>query len=403
MAEDIQKFSDDELELFDHLHSVYGYADFENIGKGGMGVAIKTLGDRGAIDEEVERRFLEEAQTLEKYRRDDIVPVHFGDRTPTGRPYYVMSFIEGQSIKELIAERQKTGRGPFTVAEVDVLLRPIATVLDALHAEGPVLIHKDVKPGNIMCRFSAHKVTSTLVDFGISSTVTFSPTLPSGYTPAYTPPEIFGHGAEGDVDRLITAAFDNYALALVAFEMLTLRKPYRLVGSRAWRSPDRSVPALDLTWLQQRDAPHHEAMTRVFARALAANPVARYPDARSFIDELAVAAGLPAGQGYSPARAVPAAAVDPRGPRPRRWSSFPWRLPSSLWAGHSWPSTEWRMRGRTISNPSSTHSRRRYPRTRAATSPTRWEAWTLNTRATPANGAIWRRSVVPPSTGPDLT
>lgn len=290
--------------LIDHLEEKYGYTDIAEIGRGGMGVvysatdeplkrkvAIKRLGANVEIDDDALRRFETEMTTLANLRDEAIVGVHTAGNIDGRCPYYVMDFIEGVSLKqELDQRRRDPGGRPFTVAEATRILRPVARALDYLHGQTPQVIHRDVKPANILRPSTKqHRVAAVLVDFGIIWTPDTTRTGAFIGTPAYAPPEAFTGGGGSSAPLAPTAAGDDYALALVAFEMLTLQKFHDLVGPGHWQG-DRPRVRLGSGSIHPDDAAHHAAITDVFARALANRPADRYSTAAGFIDQLAAAA-----------------------------------------------------------------------------------------------------------------
>lgn len=206
----------------------------ETIGAGGMGVVYK------AKDANLEKivaikalpshlsglnlaaRFKKEMQNLAKLRHQAIVQVHSGRSLPNGQLYYVMDYVEGTDLAHLIAQWQQQNR-PFTVEETVELLQPIAEALDYLHFEAnPRIIHRDIKPANILVPADSDSPSkSLLTDFGISLSTDMTSysdlSLQLG-TPNYVPPEFY------QPTSTPSESGDNYALALIAYEMLSLDK-----------------------------------------------------------------------------------------------------------------------------------------------------------------------------------
>jgi tRNA A-37 threonylcarbamoyl transferase component Bud32 len=209
------------------------YRVLEPIGRGGMAevykgyhpmldryVAIKVLLSHLVNDSAFAERFQREAAAVARLRHHHIVQVHdFGIHD--GVTYMVMEFIQGQTLKErLTALRLKGER--LSVPEVLALTTELASALDHAHANG--LVHRDVKPANILLREgAADNSEAILTDFGIAKIlegVQFTETGLSMGTPDYMSPE----QAAGDV---ITPQTDVYALGIVTFEMLTNQLPFR--------------------------------------------------------------------------------------------------------------------------------------------------------------------------------
>jgi serine/threonine-protein kinase len=199
------------------------YRILEPIGRGGMAVvyrayqpgldryvAVKVvlpgLGEEPGFAE----RFAQEATVVAGLRHPHILTVYdYGDEQ--GVIYLVTEYVDGGTVAD------RTG-APLPVSETVRLLAPVAAALDYAHAQG--ILHRDVKPANILLWRDG---TPVLSDFGLakvlqsSQRLTATGMLPG--TPAYMAPE----QAEG---RQVGPATDQYALAVVAFEMLTGRVPF---------------------------------------------------------------------------------------------------------------------------------------------------------------------------------
>ncbi|RPI48732.1 MAG: hypothetical protein EHM55_25095, partial [Acidobacteria bacterium] len=202
------------------------------VGRGGMGavylarrvdevferrVAIKMI-RRGMDSELVIRRFRHERQILASLEHPNIAALFDGGTTPDGLPYFVMEYVGGTRI-----DRYADDHGLATVERVQLCL----PVFDAVqHAHNRHIIHRDIKPTNVMVSADGHP---KLLDFGIAtilspgaegpSTVT---SLGRPMTPDYASPEQI----RGEP---VTAATDVYALGLLVYELLTGHRPYRLV------------------------------------------------------------------------------------------------------------------------------------------------------------------------------
>jgi len=222
-------------------------------------------------------RFAVEARAVARLEHPAIVPIYeYGDSG--GQPFLVMRHMRGGSL----ADRLR--RGPWSPAQAVPLIERIAAALDYAHSQG--VIHRDVKPGNIL--FDEHG-QAFLSDFGIARLadgidgsagprLTAVGAVPG--SPAYLSPE----QARGVRD--LDGRSDIYALGIVLFEMLTGAVPHPLgpvggVASLAARRPD--LPAATQT---------------VLARALAADRNARYGRAAELAADLRrVAAGARPGGG----------------------------------------------------------------------------------------------------------
>jgi len=185
------------------------------IGRGGMGVvylardvrldrlvAIKTL-PRHLTDAVTRERFLREARTAASLSHPNIVPIHRADEAG-GFVYFVMAYVEGQSLAERVREH-----GPLGAREAAGYLRDVALGLGYAHAHG--VIHRDVKAENILIdRASGHAMVT---DFGIARVQAAAPLTATGHvlgTVHYMSPEqVAGEQLDGRTDL--------YALGVAGF------------------------------------------------------------------------------------------------------------------------------------------------------------------------------------------
>src|SRR5438046_5210223 len=195
------------------------------LGRGGMGVvyqarderlkrqvAIKVLPPELAFREEIRIRFLREAETAARLSHPHIVPIHSVGEGPDGLVYFVMAYVDGES---LAARLKRRGRLP--AEEARRVMIETADALGAAHAVG--IIHRDVKPDNILLEGSRGRVVVT--DFGIAkalSSTTGSATLTATGVAIGTPHYMSPEQAAGD--REIDGRSDLYSLGVVGYQML---------------------------------------------------------------------------------------------------------------------------------------------------------------------------------------
>ncbi len=202
------------------------YQIVEELGRGGMAVvykayhaalnryvAIKVLPPQFAFDQEFVQRFLREARAAAALHHPNIITIH--DVTQAEGYYFiVMQFVEGKTLDQVIAE---SGRLPLPRIQ-----RIMSQVVDALeHAHERGLIHRDVKPSNIMVD-EARNDQVTLMDFGLVRAAEDTSLTKTGTivgTPEYMSPE---QAEGGEIDHRT----DIYSLGVVLFKMLTGQVPF---------------------------------------------------------------------------------------------------------------------------------------------------------------------------------
>lgn len=178
----------------------------------GRDVALKVMAQPYQDDSMFRSRFEREAKTIATLEHPAIVPVYdFGE--DNNQLYLVMRYMPGGSLADRLI------RGPLQLAEAVAIIHRIGDALDHAHLKG--VIHRDLKPGNILFDQYANPFLS---DFGIVKLAEATSNLTgSGVvgTPAYMSPEQV-HG-----EKEIDGRSDIYTLGIILFEMLTGRKPYR--------------------------------------------------------------------------------------------------------------------------------------------------------------------------------
>jgi len=195
------------------------------LGKGGMGqvflahdltlereVAIKVLPPDVSQDDQVVRRFQQEAKTAAKLDHPNIIPIYRVE-SEGGLNYFVMKYISGTSLEDLLDKKE-----PLPVPEIQRILWEAACALGHAHQRG--VVHRDVKPANIMFD---HDGRVMLTDFGISKALQAATGLTATGmiigTPHYMAPEQ-GKGAPVD------GRADQYSLGVVGYRMITAELPF---------------------------------------------------------------------------------------------------------------------------------------------------------------------------------
>ena len=252
------------------------------VGSGGMGeiyvahdrkldrvVAVKLLADRLAQDPDLRVRFRREALAAARLSGEPHVVTIFDVGEHEGRPFTVMEHLPGGTLAA------RAGSGPVDSEQALAWLAQAAEALDAAHGHG--IVHRDVKPANLLFD-GADRLQ--VVDFGIARVIdeTVGMTAPGtvlGTAGYLSPEQAQGHET--------TAASDRYALAVVAYELLTGRRPFERESATA----EAAAHIHEIVPPASEQAGLPEAVDAVFARALAKSPVHRFPTAAAFVDALA--------------------------------------------------------------------------------------------------------------------
>src|SRR6266566_576092 len=181
-------------------------------------VAVKVLPPELAFREEIRIRFLREAETAARLSHPHIVPIHSVGEGPDGLVYFVMAYVDGESLAARLKRRER-----LPPEEARRIMMETADALGAGHALG--IIHRDVKPDNILLEGSRGR--TVLTDFGIAKALT-STTGPGTLTatgvaigtPHYMSPE------QAAGDREIDGRSDIYSLGVVGYQMLAGELPF---------------------------------------------------------------------------------------------------------------------------------------------------------------------------------
>ncbi len=213
-----QRFGNGKYEVIERLGRG-GMAEVYRAHQGSLGrdVAIKVLHPFLADDPEFKIRFQKEARNIAKLRHPNIVQVYDFENDSEQENYYmVMELVDGPTLKELLTMYADQGK-LISISDTVRIIREAASALSYAHSMG--MIHRDVKPANLMLDSSNRVV---LTDFGIAKIVTGVQFTASGGmvgTPAYMSPEQ-GLGEQGDERS------DLYSLGVIFYQMLTGKLPY---------------------------------------------------------------------------------------------------------------------------------------------------------------------------------
>ncbi|MCK9247839.1 MAG: protein kinase [Solirubrobacteraceae bacterium] len=238
-------------------------------------VAVKLLAEHLADDRQFVSRFRREALAAARLVHNNIVQVFdFGFDDDSGRYFIVMEAVRGQSGAELLRDR-----GYLSVPEATSIVGQAARGLGYAHRNG--VIHRDVKPGNILL---AESGTVKIADFGIAKAMAEESSITQigsvVGTASYLAPE---QATGGDVGP----ASDIYALGVVTYQLLAARLPYEAesLAELALKQQREAPPLLD-----QLNAEVSPELGLVVDRALSLEPQARYASAEAYAEALEAAA-----------------------------------------------------------------------------------------------------------------
>src|SRR5678809_932156 len=233
-------------------------------------VAIKTLKPELAAVLGAER-FIVEIKTTAALQHPHILPL-FDSGEADGFLYYVMPYIQGETIREKVNRETQ-----FGVDEAVRIAREIADALDYAHRHG--VIHRDIKPENILL----HDGRAMVMDFGIALAVSaaaggrMTETGLSLGTPHYMSPE------QATAEKEISARSDIYSLASVLYEMLTGNPPHTGASAQQIIAKIVTEPAQPVTSLRRSVPPNVAAAV---AKALERLPADRFGSAAKFAEAL---------------------------------------------------------------------------------------------------------------------
>jgi tRNA A-37 threonylcarbamoyl transferase component Bud32 len=249
------------------------YELLERVGQGGMAivyraidrslkrtVAIKILHKHLSDYQEARDRFEREAQAVAKLRHENILEIFDYSAKAGHESYIVTEFIDGQTLKQFVTER------PITYPEVGAMIMlQVARALAHAHAVG--ILHRDVKPENIMIRSDG---VVKLMDFGISHMVDLERLTVTGQllgSPAYMAPE----HVEG---RPLDFRTDVFAVGIVLYQLTVGKLPFE--GKNPHEVLKR-IAECKFTDPRQANPRIGNRLGKIILRAMAAQPADRYP------------------------------------------------------------------------------------------------------------------------------
>jgi serine/threonine protein kinase len=260
------------------------------LGQGGMGVvldvakgdwipgAMKVLRPSFAKVPEFAARFLAEVRVTAQLQHPNIVQVLDFDRLEDGTPFMVMERLRGRTLHAALRETRQRGK-TWSAANTYAVATQVCEGLNRAHSHAPPIVHRDVKPDNVFLHRAEGSLEPVVkvMDFGVAAVLGERDPRAIG-TPKYMAPEQMS-------GQPVSPQTDQYALALIVYEMLTGRLPWEVNV----REPEaltvahvraRPLPAARFcTWLPER-------VDRALLKALAMNPAERHESVHGLLFEL---------------------------------------------------------------------------------------------------------------------
>lgn len=263
------------------------YEVIGELGRGGMGLvyqvrhmelgaifALKMLRSNLPEEADVVGRFHREARVIAQLRHPHIVKV-FDIGQDGDHHYFVMEYIQGRGLNDLLAKE-----GPLPLARVLAISRQVAQALAYAHAQQPSVVHRDIKPHNILIEDDTGRVV--VMDFGIAKLLEPQATQHTGIgvfigTLSYSAPEQLRG------DATVDGRADIFSLGLVMYEMVTGRKLFaglsqqEIIGRQLYQANEYALAF---------DRPAPESFRRLVTRAVAKDRNRRFATATELIEAL---------------------------------------------------------------------------------------------------------------------
>jgi serine/threonine-protein kinase len=260
------------------------------LGQGGMGVVLDVVKARlieGAMKvllppfaklPEVASRFLGEVKVTARLQHPNIVQLLDFDRLEDGTPFMVMERLRGRTLRTALRETRQRGKA-WTAANTYAVAAQVAEGLYRAHSHVPSIVHRDIKPDNLYLHRTASNFESVVkvMDFGVAAVVGECDGRGIGTVRYMAPEQVAGDA--------VSSQTDQYALALVVYEMLTGRLPWDVNARDASALADVRLRAAPMPasrfcpWLPS-------SMDTALLKALAKAPAARHDTLHGLIFEL---------------------------------------------------------------------------------------------------------------------
>lgn len=239
----------------------------------GERVVIKVLSRDLLQDQYAQQKFDQEVEALLRIRHHGIVDVRDTGKLDDGRPFIVMQYIDGETLGTQIPT------GGMDLNRAAVILKQIGEALEHVHRNS--VFHRDLKPANVLVKRESDSVV--LIDFGIAKVLDSSVAQSTvdgssaGTVPYMSPEQLRA--------ETVTAASDIYSMAVVAYEMVTGRQPFKASSAGQLIDLQRKgvrMPGALRSGISKR-------AEKIILRGLSFDPKDRYQSAKAFGDQLAAA------------------------------------------------------------------------------------------------------------------
>lgn len=271
-------------------------------------VALKIPHDSFRQDRGAMKRFLREARAAMAIDSPNVIRTLSVGKMANGMPFLAMEYVDGVALRDLMYDTQADPQ-PVAMETTLPIVDQIASALVAAHAVN--VIHRDIKPDNVLIAFGQDGMNAKVFDFGLSLlSAEFSisrltaPGVTFG-TPQYMPPEQARNAGAAD-ERA-----DIYALGVIAYEMLAAKFPFEgETPLEVWRNATHGKP-VDLT-VHRPDVPAE--LAQLIMKAISRDPADRPQTAKAFRE--AIAPFLPRRGQVAGRPHLPAAPDPPHAPPP---------------------------------------------------------------------------------------
>jgi serine/threonine protein kinase len=252
------------------ISAVYLARDFQVLGRK---VVVKVLLEEFERDNYVVQKFRQEAEALSRVDHPHVVTIHDRGEMEGGRPYLVLQYIKGQSVRDIVVP------GGIELERAATIIRWVAHALTAAHEAG--VLHRDLKPDNVMLQPFGDEERVVVIDFGIAQV---KDSVIGHKTSLSTAPGTVAYMSPEQLDgKELSHASDTFALGVIAYELFTGEKPFK--PHTAYQLLDEHRKGVAVPPRELRSALPRAAQEAIL-RALSFDPFDRQSRTRDFGNEV---------------------------------------------------------------------------------------------------------------------